>query len=193
MWVRASAIRPVPSFARVPSAALEAVRLGLAEDEDEARPELDAAFDRFERQQPGLAAHIGDVLGEPLDETALALGYFLVLTIWLAFDKAHAEQIEQVSAESIAATQSLLTLDEELRRADPTESLDTDDVVGTQQPDLVQFVHEHMNATLEANASHIDVDDVDAIYRVVLVEILALSYAVQQPAGYPMTKVEIQA
>ncbi len=177
----------------MPAGALEAVRLGLAEDEDEAREQLDAAFDRFEREQPCLSAHIGDVLGEPLDETALALGYFLVLAVWLAFDRAHGEQIEQVSAESIAATQTLLTLDEELRRTDPTESLDTDDVIGTEQPDLVDFVHEHMNATLEANAAHIDVDDVDAIYRVVLVEILALSYAVQRPAGYPMTKIEIQA
>jgi hypothetical protein len=31
------------------------------------------------------------------------------------------------------------------------------------------------------------------IYRVILVEILALSYAVYRPAGYPVGKVEIQA
>ena len=193
MWVRASAIRPVPAFARVPAGALEAVRLSLAEDEEEAREQLDSAFDRFERQQPCLSAHIGDVLSKPLDETALALGYFLVLAIWLAFDRAHGSQIEEVDAESIAATQALLTLDEELRRTDPTESLGTDDVIGMEQPDLVEFVHDHMNATLEANVSHIDVDDVDAIYRIVLVEILALSYAVHRPAGYPVGKIEMQA
>ncbi len=193
MWVRTSAIRPVPAFARVPAGALEAVRQNLAEDEEEAREQLDSAFDRFEREQPCLAAHIGDVLGEPLDETALALGYFLALAVWLAFERAHGSQVEEVSAESIAATQALLTLDEELRRADPTELLDTGDVIAMEQPGLLDFVHEHLNATLEANAAHIDVDDVDAIYRVILIEILSLSYAVTRPAGYPMGKIEIQA
>lgn len=169
------------------------MRLSLADNEDEARAQLDDAFDRFEREQPCLAAHIGDVLGEPLDETALALGYFLALAIWLAFDRAHGNQVEQVEAESIAATQALLELDEELRRVDATESLDTDDVIGMEQPELMEFVHEHVNATLEANSPEIDVDDVDTIYRVVLVEILALSYAVSRPAGYPVSKIEIQA
>jgi hypothetical protein len=34
---------------------------------------------------------------------------------------------------------------------------------------------------------------VHTIYRLVLIEILALSYAVREPAGYPMAKTEIQA
>jgi hypothetical protein len=193
VWVRASAIRPVPAYARIPASALESVRSSLAEDEDEARAQLDEAFDRFEAEQPCLSAHIGDMLNEPLDETALALGYFLALAVWLAFEKTHATRIEQVSAESIAATQELLGLDEELRRADPHESVDTDDVVAMEQPHLLEFVYEHVNATLEANAPHIEVDDVDLIYHVILVEILALSYAVDRPAGYPVGNLEMQA
>jgi hypothetical protein len=193
VWVRASAIRPVAAYARVYGASLEAVRLSLSEDEDEARHQLDTAFDRFEREQPCLSAHIADVLSGPLDETALALGYFLALAVWLAFERAHGAKIEQVTPESITATGELLTLDEELRRADPTESLDSDDVIAMEQPDLIAFIHEHVNATLEANAAHIDVDDVDLIYRVILVEVLSLSYAVQRPVGFPVSKVEIQA
>lgn len=192
MWVRSSAIRPVPSYARVPASALESVRLSLAEDEDEARIQLDEAFDRFEEEQPCLSAHIGDVLNAPLDETVLALGYFLALAVWLAFEQAHG-QLDEVSAESIGATLELLGLDEELRRADPTESLDTDDIVAMEQPHLLEFVYEHVNATLEANAPHIEVDDIDVIYRVILVEILALSYAVGRPAGYTVAELEIQA
>lgn len=192
MWVRSSAIRPVPSYARVPASALESVRLSLAEDEDEARVQLDEAFDRFEEEQPCLSAHIGDVLNAPLDETVLALGYFLALAVWLAFEQAHG-QLDEVSAESIGATLELLGLDEELRRADPTESLDTDDIVAMEQPHLLEFVYEHVNATLEANAPHIEVDDIDVIYRVILVEILALSYAVSRPAGYTVGELEIQA
>lgn len=193
VWVRASAIRPVPAFARVPSASVEAVRISLSQDEEEAREQLDSAFERFEREQPCLCAHVADMLSEPLDETALALGYFLALSVWLAFERAHPGKIEEVSPESIAATGELLTLDEELRRTDPTESLDSDDVVAMEQPDVMLFVNEHVNATLESNASHIDVDDVDTIYRVILVEILTLSYAVQRPLGFPVSKVEIQA
>ena len=65
--------------------------------------------------------------------------------------------------------------------ADPAEVVDSDDVVAMEQPHLLHFVHEHVDAALEAHADEVDVDDVHAIYRVVLVEILALSYAVKPP------------
>ena len=169
------------------------MRRSLSEDDEEARSQLDSAFDRFERSQPSLASYVGDALSEPLDETALALGYFLTLAVWLGFERAHGEHIEEVSVESVQATEELVELDEELRRGDPTEALDTDDVIAMEQPQLLDFVHEHVDGTLEAHAEDVDVDDIHAIYRVVLVEILALSYAVMEPAGYPMAKTEIQA
>jgi hypothetical protein len=177
----------------VPSFALEAVRDGLADDDDEARQQLDEAFERFERTQPTLAGHIAEALGRPLDETALALGYFLALAVWLAFEQVHGEHIDQVTNDELTATDELLTLDEELRRSDPAEALDSDDVIAMEQPDLLDFVHEHVDATLEAHAEDIDVDDVHAVYRLVLVEILALSYAVQRPGGYPVAKTELLA
>ena len=43
------------------------------------------------------------------------------------------------------------------------------------------------------HAESVDVDDVDAVYRLVLVEILALSYAVHRPVGYPVAKTELLA
>lgn len=192
MWVRASAIRPVPPYARVSEAALESVRQALAEDEDDAREQLDDAFERFEREQPCLAAHIGDVLADTSDETALALGYFLVLTVWLAFDHAHGSLLDEVSAESIAATQELLTLDEELRDADPEEPLASDDVVRMEQPALLAFVHENLDAAMD-NQEDLDDEDVDKIYRVVLVQILVLSYAISRPVGFPVARAEAQA
>lgn len=192
MWVRASAIRPVPPYARVSEAALESVRQALAEDEDDAREQLDDAFERFEREQPCLAAHIGDVLSDTSDETALALGYFLVLTVWLAFDHAHGSLLDEVSAESISATQELLTLDEELRDADPEEPLASDDVVRMEQPALLAFVHENLDAAMD-NQDDLDDEDVDKIYRVVLVQILVLSYAISRPVGFPVARAEAQA
>ena len=160
MWVRRSAIRPVPSYATLPSHALESVRDNLAEDDEEARSQLDEAFERFERAQPALAAHVADALGKPLDETALALGYFLALTVWLAFERTHGSYIDEVKEEELQATDELLTLDEELRRADPAEALDSDDVIAMEQPHVLSFVHEHIDATLDAHAEDIDVDDV---------------------------------
>ena len=193
MWVRRSAIRPVPPYARVPSHALEAVRDSLAEDDEEARAQLDAAFERFERKQSALAAHVAEALGRPLDETALALGYFLALAVWLAFEQVHGDDLDEVSTDELQATDELLTLDEQLRRADPAEALDSDDVIAMEQPHLLDFVHEHVDATLEAHADEIDVDDVHVVYRIVLVEILALSYAVRRPSGYPVAKTELLA
>lgn len=193
MWVRSSAIRPVPSYARVPAHALDAVRESLADDDDAAREQLDAAFERFERSQPALAARVAETLGKPLDETALALGYFLALAVWLAFEKVHGEHVSEIRDDELQATDELLTLDEELRRADPAEALDSDDVIGMEQPELVEFVHEHVDATLETHADEVDVDDVHVVYRAVLIEILALSYAVQRPSGYPVAKTELLA
>jgi len=193
VWVRRSAIRPVPAYAAVPEHALEAVREGLADDDEEARGQLDEAFERFERAQPALASYVAEALGRPLDETALALGYFLALTLWLAFEKAHGSHLDEVTEEQLAATEELLTLDEELRRADPAESLDSDDVIAMEQPHVLAFVHEHIDATLDAHAEDIDVDDVHVVYRTVLVEVLALSYAVRRPDGYPVAKTELLA
>jgi hypothetical protein len=169
------------------------VRGGLAEDDEQARAQLDEAFERFERRQPVLAAHLAQSLSKPLDDTALALGYFLALAVWLGFEQAHGEHIEEVAGEEIEATEQLLALDEQLRQADPDEALDSDDVIAMEQPHLVDFVHEHIDATLEAHADDIDVDDVHAVYRVVLVQILALSYAVRLPTGYPAGKTELMA
>ena len=77
MWVRGAAIRPVPRYAVVDAATLEQIERELADDSPSARGELDGAFARFETTQPHLADAISLVLSKPLDDTALALGYFL--------------------------------------------------------------------------------------------------------------------
>lgn len=180
-------------YARVSAYTIEAVRESLMLDDDEVRAELDEAFGRFERTQPALAGRIADLLNQPLDETALALGYFLTIAVWLAFERAYGSDIDEVSESEIDATAELLQLDEELRRSDPRETLDSDDVIGMEQPGLLEFLHEHIDATLDVRSEKVDVDDVHAVYRQVLVELLALSYAVRPPAGYPAFKSEALA
>ena len=193
MWVRRAAIRPVPAYAEVPSRALAAVEGSLAEDDDATRERLDEAFSRFEQTQPVLAEAIATELAKPLDETALALGYFLTLGIWLAFDEVFGDAVEVVDATALASVDESLKLDEQIRLSDPAEAVDSDDVVAMEQPHVLAFVHEHVDAALEANASEVDVDDVHAIYRLVLVEVLALSYAVRPPVNVVLSSAEFTA
>jgi len=184
VWVRRAAIRPVPSYAHLPLRALTEVEEQLGEDDDLARERLDEAFNRFEATQPAMAERISTTLGEPLDETALALGYFLTLSIWLAFDNVFGADLTEVTETALTSVEEALQLDEQLRLADPAEAVDSDDVVAMEQPDTLAFVHEHIDAALEANANEVDVEDVHSIYHLVLVEVLALSYAVRAPSNW---------
>lgn len=193
MWVRRAAIRPVPAYALVPLRALTAVEDELGEDDDQARARLDDSFSRFERTQPALADRISRTLNGPLDETALALGYFLTLAIWLAFDRVFSGDLGEVTETALRGVEEALQLDEQIRLSDPAEAVDSDDVVAMEQPDILSFVHEHVDAALEANADEVDVDDVHSIYHVVLVEVLALSYAVRPPANWAMPVPEFTA
>lgn len=184
MWVRRAAIRPVPRYAQLPLRVLASVEEDLSGDDDGASDKLDEAFTRFEATQPTLAERISEVLGRPLDETALALGYFLTLAVWLAFDRTFGADLERVDETALAAVDEAFSLDEELRLADPAEAVDSDDVVAMEQPELLAFVHEHLEAALESNAESVNVDDVHTVYRVVLIEVLALSYAVTPPKNW---------
>lgn len=193
MWVRRSALRPVPRYARIPKHRLLHVTDLLSGDDQDTHNRIDDAFERFEVEQPALSAHVSQVLGEPLDETAVALGYFLAIAVWLAFDATHGTAISELSADAVQATVEALVLDEELRRSDPIEALETDDVIAMEQPEVVEFVNEQIDAALETHTDEIDIDDVNVIFRMILVEVLALSYGVQRPEGYPLARIEALA
>lgn len=194
MWVRRSAIRPIPAWAKIGTRALEKIEEQLAADDDGAKKRLDESFARFEQAQPALSARVSGILAEPLDDTALALGYFLTLAIWLAFEDSFKGEVQEVDAVALAAVDEMLQLDEQIRLSDPAEVVDSDDVVAMEQPQLLEFVHEHLDAALEANADEVDVDDVHAVYRAVLVLILALSYAVRSPSNVTVaTTTEVMA
>lgn len=173
--------------------ALISVENQLGGDDDRARKCLDAAFERFEQTQPALAGRVSRALNAPIDETALALGYFLTLAIWMAFDSAFRSELDEVTDIALRGVEESLQLDEQIRLSDPAEAVDSDDVVAMEQPDVLTFVHEHVDAALEANAADVDVDDVHGIYHVVLIEVLALSYAVHRPTNWAMPAPEFTA
>jgi hypothetical protein len=203
MWVRGAAIRPVPRYAVVDAATLNQIERELAEDTSGARDALDAAFARFEGLQPHLADALAQVLSKPLDETALALGYFLTIATWLAFERTFGKtRLREVTPDQLAATEEAIKLEEELRAAHGDEPFDLDDVVSIEQPNLLAFVHEHVDAALDpspregAAASpnrEIDVDDVHAVYRSIVLLTLCLSHAVLAVDGAARGSRELMA
>jgi hypothetical protein len=208
MWVRGAAIRPVPRYAVVDATTLETIEHELADDSPAARGELDGAFARFESTQPHLADAISRVLSKPLDDTALALGYFLSIAIWLAFERTFGEaRLREVSEDAIDATAQAIKLEDELRAAHGDEPFDLDDVVSIEQPNVLAFVHEHVDAALdpalqgggvpsETGASEegdVDVDDVHNVYRAVVLLTLCLSHAVLPVDGATRGSRELMA
>jgi hypothetical protein len=190
MWVRRAAIRPVPSYAKVAAPDVERVEDSLSGDDPESEERLTEALGRFETTQPALSSRVAHTLGHPLDETALALGYFLSIAVWLTFETSFGARLGEVQESDLEASSQALALDEELRRDAPDEAVDTDDVVAMEQPAMVEFVREHVEVALEAHADEVELDDVDAIYRLILLEIVALSHAVRPPERFPAHKTE---
>lgn len=189
MWVRGAAIRPVPAYAVVSQDVLAAIEHELAESGSGDNPEIEDAFARFERTQPHLAQFAADVLQKPLDETALALGYFLNIVVWLAFERAFGERLAEVTEGQLEAAQAAVSLEEELRATHSEEPLDVDDVMAIEQPAILAFLNEHVDAALEPtdDAREVDVDDVHAVYHAALVVTLALSHGVR-PVGAERTR-----
>jgi len=208
MWVRGAAIRPVPRYAVVDAGTLEKIERELADDSPAARGELDGAFARFETTQPHLADTISRVLSKPLDDTALALGYFLSIAIWLAFERTFGEaRLREVSEDAIDATAQAIKLEDELRAAHGDEPFDLDDVVSIEQPNVLAFVHEHVDAALDpalqggavprepdaGDERDVDVDDVHNVYRAVVLLTLCLSHAVLPVDGATRGSRELMA
>jgi hypothetical protein len=186
MWVRGAAIRPVPPYAVVDREVLDRIEDELAENGTTPKPDLDDAFSRFEQTQAALAQLAALTLARPLDETALALGYFLTIAVWLGFERAFGPRLAEVTDQELEAAQSALDLEEELRASHAHEPLDLDDVMAIEQPGILAFINEHVEAALEPGEGEpreVDVDDVHAVYRCVLIMTLALSHAVAPASG----------
>jgi hypothetical protein len=152
MWLRGAAIRPVPGYAVVTAQCLDRVERELASDAPRSRDQIDSAFARFESTQPELAQAVSDVLSQSRDDTALALGYFLSIAIWLAFDTTFGQKrLREASREAIDATDAAIDLEEELRAAHGGQPLDLDDIVSVAQPGVFAFVHRHVDSALTSS------------------------------------------
>jgi hypothetical protein len=193
MWTHGAAIRRVPEYAKVPVAAFEAVRETFAGDHDETEKLLAEAFEQMEESQPALARRAGETLTEELGETALALGFFLVLAVWLAFEDSHGDDLDEVSQETVDATQSLIDAEEELRQGDPVGGISIESTVAVEQPAVLAFVREQVETALEIHSPDLTAEHLADVSRLVMLEVLALSYSIAPPNGYPVSKQALPA
>jgi hypothetical protein len=170
----------------VPASVVEGIDATFAGKDERARRLALEGFERFRAQQQALAQYMADKLLQSLDETALGLGRMLAVAVFMAFETLPGVELQRLGVDAVTAADASLSADEELRRTDPVDALESEDIVAMEQPALVEFVNAHIGLTLEQHADSIDVDDVAVVFRAILVEILALSHAVAPPPGYPV-------
>jgi hypothetical protein len=165
----------------------------LSGSDEQARSLAREGFERFNAEQRALARYLLERLSRSLDDAALALGQMLAVAVFMAFESSPGARLRASTEDEVAAADASLGADEELRRSDPMDALDSEDIVAIEQPALVFFVNEHIGRTLEKHAGSIDVDHVAIVFRAILVEILALSHSVLPPPGFPMDRAEPMA
>lgn len=181
MFLRKAALRPVPTYAVVGAHFIELIEESF--DDEELQELLDTGFRDLDNRQPALAAFLAEQLADGSDELVQSLGYFLSVTIYLAFREAFPRRLSEIEVRALQIAAETLAVDEQLRAEDPTEVLDSDDVVAMGQPALLSYVQHHVQEALEQCSGEVDLDELDEIYRAMLIEVIALSHAVASPSG----------
>jgi hypothetical protein len=193
VFVRKAALRPVPTHARVEEHPIEIVEGRLAVDELDVQRILDEGFQDLETRQPVLADWLAEVLARGQDELVQSLGYFLAVTIYQAFREAFPTRLVEIDAGGLELAIETLAFDEQLRRDDPAEIFETDDVIAMSQPHLLHFVEYHVGEAVSQGEGELSQDELDRVYRTILVEVVALSHAVASPSGHVGPPSEILA
>jgi hypothetical protein len=184
-FVTKAALRPVPPWAVVDDLALGTVDGMLSDESDQLQETLDAAYREMDRLQPALAAWLGTEVSEREDDLAQSLGYFLIVTVYMAFREAFPTRLGEVNEAELKDAREMLAADEELREGDPAEMMESDDVVAMTQPVLLHFVQHHLDRALDQAGEKADLEAFDRVYRAVLIEVIALSHVVSPPEGEP--------
>lgn len=183
VFLRKAALRPVPRWAVVDDLAIDALEESLGESEEGLQQALDAGYREMDRLQPHLAEWLAGQVSSRKDELAQSVGYFLAVTVYLAFREAFPTRLDTVDEVSLKLAIDTLSADEELRANDPSEVLESDDVVAMGQPAVLGYVQHHFDEALAQADDEVDLEAFDVVYRAILVEVIALSHAVRSPTG----------
>src|SRR5262245_22952986 len=116
MLIQPGALSPVPRWAAVPERAVAEALRRLTGDQA-LQPRLDGAFRRLELEQPELAAFLAGELAELEQAEAQALGYFLLMLVYLAFHEAFGRRLRELDADDVEGALARLLADGEVRSA----------------------------------------------------------------------------
>ena len=70
----------------------------------------------------------------------ILLGYFLIVTVYLAFREAFPNRLSIIDGSHLALARETFDADAALRKDDPSEIVETDDVVAMTQPYSDRFI-----------------------------------------------------
>jgi hypothetical protein len=181
-FLQRAAIRPVAPHAVVDDASVGRVEASLDPGAD-----LEAALDRgyreLDRTQPTLAHFVSEAIATREDDVAQSLGYFLAVAVYLLFREAFPTRLGEIDADALSAAIDALQTDEELRAETADEVLESDDVIAMGQPAVLDFVQHHLREAVEVAGARADLAQLDDVYRLVLIEVIALSQCVTPPDG----------
>ncbi|HJL19248.1 MAG TPA: hypothetical protein RMH99_26525 [Sandaracinaceae bacterium LLY-WYZ-13_1] len=173
----------MPRWAVVDDVAIDALEGELDDGEEGLQETLDQSYREMDRLQPELAAWLAGQVSSRQDELAQSVGYFLAVTVYMAFREAFPTRLSNVDEAGLRLAIDTLEADSELRANDPTEVFESDDVVAMGQPAVVSYVQHHFDEAIAQADGAADLDAFDAVYQAILVEIIALSHAVRAPDG----------
>jgi hypothetical protein len=181
-FLQRAAIRPVPAFAVVEEPAIAEVE-NVLDEQGQLEGALDHGYRDLDRTQPRLATFLSEEIAARSDEVAQSLGYFLIVAVYLIFREAFPTRLAEIDEDALAAAVGSLETDEALRAEASDEVLETDDVIAMGQPAVLDFIQQHLQEALAVAGEKADLDQLDDVYRAVLVEVIALSQCVEAPPG----------
>ena len=181
--IGAGALGRTPPWAVVPEDVVRALSEELREAGDEVRSLVDGGIERFDGAQPILSSYVSTCLEEIEHPTALALGHFLCVATFLAFDRAFEVRLSVVDDDALHAAREALVTESELQEREPHLRLSAAASVATLQPHVAAFIDQHMEAALEAQEEPVPEEALGAVFGTVLVVVVALSGAVTAPDG----------
>lgn len=178
MFVQAVALPPVPEFARVAPAVLTSVLSRMLGDPDSLTALLDDGFRRMERTQPALAEYVSNELAVVEAPRLSAVAYFLAVLVHQAFDEAFGERVGRVQPVDVHQTLDRLATDGVLRMQGSERITYSEDAIALGQPAVVSLLRAELDRIVEEAPDEARSVGIDALYEMLLVELLALTHAV---------------
>lgn len=158
-WIRGAALRPVSPWAVVPPEVVQQLADELSSAGEEVRNIVDRAYREFDVRQPTISTFVAERINALGDPTAVALGYFLSITVFMMFERAFGGRVREVNEEELLAAKEALDSEDELRQKDPAAWITSEDVVASHQPSVLAFVRQHLDAALEDDPSEDETEE----------------------------------